>query len=40
MSNVCFVFASVAEKEPSKLIGKYFSGVTFDIKYLCSEKKD
>ena len=40
MSNLCFVFASTAEKEPSKLIGKYFSGVTFDIKYLCSGKKD
>ena len=40
MSNLCFVFASTAEKEPSKLIGKYFSGVMFDIKYLCSGKKD
>ena len=40
MSDVCFVFASAIEKQPSKTIGKYFSGVEFDIKYLCSSKKE
>jgi len=40
MSDVCFVFASTAEKEPSKTIKKYFSEIAFDIKYLCSNKKE
>lgn len=40
MSDVCFVFASNAEKDAEGVIGKYFSDADFDIKFLCSTKKE
>ena len=36
MSDVCFVFASAAEKDAEGVIGKYFADADFDIKFLCS----
>ena len=39
MADLCFVFASSAEKDAEGVIGKYFSDAEFDIKYLCSGKK-
>ena len=40
MADLCFVFASNAEKDAKGVIGKYFSDADFDIKYLCSGKKE
>src|SRR6056300_247086 len=40
MSDVCFVFASAAEKNPDKVINKYLKGVEFDIKFLHSGTKE
>ena len=40
MADLCFVFASNAEKDAKGVIGKYFSDAEFDIKYLCSGKKE
>ena len=40
MSDVCFVFASAAEKDAEGVIGKYFADADFDIKFLCSGKKE
>ena len=40
MTDVCFVFASNAEKDAEGVIGKYFSDADFDIKFLCSTKKE
>ena len=40
MADLCFVFASNAEKDAEGVIGKYFSDADFDIKYLCSGKKE
>jgi DNA polymerase I-like protein with 3'-5' exonuclease and polymerase domains len=40
MSDVCFVFASNAEKDAEGVISKYFSDADFDIKFLCSTKKE
>ena len=40
MTDVCFVFASTAEKEAKKIIDKYISGIEYDIKYLSSNPKD
>ena len=40
MADLCFVFASNAEKDAEGVIGKYFSDAEFDIKYLCSGKKE
>lgn len=37
---VCFVFASVAEQNPEKIINKYIKDVEYDILYLCSVAKD
>jgi len=39
MKDVCFVFASTAEKQADKTITKYFKQ-EYDIKYLCSQAKD
>ena len=40
MADLCFVFASNAEKDAEGVIGKYFSDADFDIKFLCSAKKE
>ena len=40
MSDVCFVFASGAEKEPQKIINKYLKDTDYDIKYLHSGSKE
>ena len=40
MTDVCFVFASNAEKDAEGVIGKYFSDADFDITFLCSTKKE
>ena len=40
MADLCFVFASNAEKDAEGVIGKYFSDADFDIKFLCSGKKE
>ena len=40
MAELCFVFARTAEKDAEGVIGKYFSDADFDIKYLCSGKKE
>ena len=34
MNEVCFVFASAAEKNPDKVINKYLKGVDYDTKEL------
>jgi len=39
-SEVCFVFASTAEKGATQIVNKYLSGVPYDIKFLCSSPKD
>lgn len=40
MTDVCFVFASTADKSPNSTINKYLKGVEYDIKYLCSSDKE
>lgn len=40
MSDVCFVFASTAEKETNRMIDKYLNGVSYDVKFLASQPKD
>jgi len=40
VSDVCFVFASGAEKEPQKIINKYLKDVEYDVKYLHSGSKE
>lgn len=40
MSEVCFVFASAAEKDPNKVIDKYLKGVEYDTKFLHSGSKE
>ena len=40
MAEVCFVFASNAEKDADGVIGKYFADTEYDIKFLCSGKKE
>lgn len=40
MTDVCFVFASTAEKETNKIIDKYLRGVSYDVKFLASQPKD
>jgi DNA polymerase I-like protein with 3'-5' exonuclease and polymerase domains len=40
MSEVCFVFASAAEKDPNKVIDKYLKGVDYDTKFLHSGSKE
>ena len=40
MTEVCFVFASTAEKEAKKTIDKYLKNVDYDVKYLSSQPKD
>lgn len=40
MNEVCFVFASAAEKDPNKVINKYLKGVEYDTKFLHSGSKD
>ena len=40
MNEVCFVFASAAEKNPDKVINKYLKGVDYDTKFLHSGSKD
>ena len=40
MSNVCFVFASGIEKDPTKVINKYLKDTDYDIKFLHSGKKE
>ena len=40
MSDVCFVFASAAEKNADKIIDKYLKDVDFDVKYLSSGRKE
>jgi DNA polymerase I-like protein with 3'-5' exonuclease and polymerase domains len=40
MNDVCFVFASAAEKNPDKVINKYLKGVEYDTKFLHSGSKD
>ena len=40
MSDVCFVFASGAEKEPQKIINKYLKDTEYDVKYLHSGSKE
>jgi DNA polymerase I-like protein with 3'-5' exonuclease and polymerase domains len=40
MSEVCFVFASAAEKNPNKVIDKYLKGVEYDTKFLHSGSKE
>ena len=39
MSNVCFVFASGVEKDPTKVINKYLKDTDYDVKFLHSGKK-
>lgn len=40
MTEVCFVFASTAEKEADKIIKKYLKDVDYDVFYLSSSPKD
>lgn len=40
MTEVCFVFASTAEKEAKKTIDKYLQNVEYDVKYLSSQPKE
>lgn len=40
MTDVCFVFPSVAERNAEGIINKYLKGVEYDIKYLCSTDKE
>ena len=40
MSDLCFVFASTAEKNADKIINKYLKDTDFDVEYLCSINKD
>ena len=40
MSEVCFVFASAAEKDPNKVIDKYLKGADYDTKFLHSGSKE
>ena len=40
MTELCFVFASSAEKDADGVIGKYFADAEYDIKFLCSTKKE
>jgi len=40
VTEVCFVFASTAEKEAKKTIDKYLKNVDYDVKYLSSQPKD
>jgi len=40
MSDVCFVFASAAEKDPNKVINKYLKGIDYDTKFLHSGSKE
>jgi len=40
MSDVCFVFASGVEKDPTKVINKYLKDTDYDIKFLHSGKKE
>lgn len=40
MSNVCFVFASGVEKDPTKVINKYLKDTDYDVKFLHSGKKE
>ena len=40
MSDVCFVFASGVEKDPTKVINKYLKDTEYDIKFLHSGKKE
>ena len=40
MTNVCFVFASAAEKTPKKIIDKFIKDVDYDVKFLSSSSKD
>ena len=40
MTEVCFVFASTAEKEAKKTIDKYLKNIDYDVKYLSSQPKD
>ena len=40
MTELCFVFASNAEKDADGVIGKYFADAKYDIKFLCSGKKE
>ena len=36
MSELCFVFASAAEKNADKIVGKYLKDIDYDIQYLSS----
>lgn len=40
MTEVCFVFASTAEKDANKIINKYLKNVDYDVYYLSSSPKD
>lgn len=40
MTDVCFVFASTAEREANKIIDKYIKNVSYDVKYLSSHPKE
>ena len=40
MTDVCFVFASTAEREANKIIDKYLNNVTYDVKFLSSHPKE
>ena len=40
MSELCFVFASAAEKNADKIVGKYLKDIDYDIQYLSSGSKD
>jgi len=40
MSDLCFVFASAAEKTPHKTINKYITDVEYDVKFLSSSSKE
>lgn len=40
MTELCFVFASQAEKAPEKIINKYLKDVEYDVKFLSSSDKE
>jgi DNA polymerase I-like protein with 3'-5' exonuclease and polymerase domains len=40
VTEVCFVFASTAEKEAKKTIDKYLKNIEYDVKYLSSQPKE
>ena len=40
MSDICFVFASAAEKNADKIVGKYLKDIDYDIQFLSSGSKD